>query len=80
MVRFGGPNGAGFNTVAGIFGHDIPLAMLQGVEVILIGSIIFHGIYGLFIVRAARANMTIFSVAKQIARSVLFLVKWMDGW
>jgi len=29
---------------------------------------------------AARENMTIFSVEKQIARSVLFLVKWMDGW
>jgi succinate dehydrogenase / fumarate reductase cytochrome b subunit len=32
--------------------------MLQAVEVVLLGSILFHGIYGLFIVRDARANMT----------------------
>src|SRR5690348_16070422 len=62
MVRFGGA--AGFNAVAGFFGHTVPLAILQGIEVLLLGSIVFHGVYGLFIVRDARANLTRYPKAR----------------
>ena len=51
-IRFRGVNG--WNMVADFLG-SVP--MLQAIEALLLGSILFHGIYGIFIVMDARPNL-----------------------
>lgn len=51
-IRFRGANG--WNAVAEFLGN---VPMLQAIEVVLLGSILFHAIYGVMIVRDARINV-----------------------
>jgi succinate dehydrogenase / fumarate reductase cytochrome b subunit len=69
-IRFRGV--AGWNEVAEFLGN-VPL--LQVVEVILLASILFHGIYGLVIVKDARMNLTRYPRA----RNWMFFVQRITG-
>ena len=73
-IRFYG-GGKGFNTVADFFGEDIPLYVLGSIEVVLIGSIVYHAIYGLFIAANARANVTRYGLGRNWA----FLIQRVTG-
>lgn len=69
-IRFKGP--AGWNAVAAFLGG---LPALQVIEVILLASILFHGVYGLFIVRDARIN----NVRYPWFRNWMFFVQRLTG-
>src|SRR4051812_38822928 len=69
-IRFKGPQG--WNGVADFLGN---LPALQAVELILLAGILFHGIYGLFIVRDARMNLGRY----QLARNWMFFFQRITG-